>query len=138
MHRGVSEGLDDGGEEERVRVDGCDDGEEVKGEEDRVPVDERHLHPAPREGFVLDVGGGGGAVRIETHTRNGSFTLELGQESGVGRGVREEPACDQAKDDCNGTFDEEDPGPALKPTLILHRIRDCGQLTRIVLGLDLG
>jgi hypothetical protein len=43
----VSQALDDRWQEQRVRVDGRDDGEEVQREEDGVPVQESHTNPTP-------------------------------------------------------------------------------------------
>jgi hypothetical protein len=43
----VSQALDNRWQEQRVRIDGCDNGEEVQREEDGVPVQESHADPMP-------------------------------------------------------------------------------------------
>lgn len=43
----ISQALNDRWQEQRVRVDRCDNGEEVQREEDGVPVQESHTNPVP-------------------------------------------------------------------------------------------
>jgi hypothetical protein len=43
----VSQALDDGRQKQRVRIDRCNNGEEVQREKDGVPVQESHTNPMP-------------------------------------------------------------------------------------------
>jgi hypothetical protein len=104
----VSQRPDDGGEEERVGVDGRNDGEEVEGEHDGVDVEEGAADPVPGELFLGDGFGGGGAVGVKTHAGDTCGFLFRCEELDVGGGVREDEEDGNAEDDGYGALDEED------------------------------
>lgn len=104
----VAEALDDGGQEERERVERQRERVEGQAVQPALGVAQARQHACPREGL------GGGGVRVARQPRFDVGAL-LGREEGRGRGVvGDEPVGEDGDDDGEEAFDDEDPAPAFE------------------------